>query len=124
MNLCLSAFERRVGRPRFRIRAKSGHKGVGAVTRARLVISPTMLRLARPAILVWICRMLRSVEVASATISLTTCCGVGGLPRCFPRAFAARIPAVTRSLISDDSSSAIAPMMVNIARPIGLLVST
>ena len=66
--------------------------------------------------------MLRSVVVASATISLTTCCGVGGLPRCFPRASAARIPAVTRSLISDDSSSAIAPMMVNIARPMGLSV--
>jgi hypothetical protein len=33
------------------------------------------------------------------------------------------MPAVTRSLMSDDSSSAIAPMMVNIARPIGLSVS-
>ena len=53
------------------------------------MISPTILRLARPAILAWICRMLRSVEVASATISLTTCCGVGGLPRCLPRASAA-----------------------------------
>ena len=31
--------------------------------------------------------------------------------------------AVTRSLISDDSSSAMAPMMVNIARPMGLSVS-
>jgi hypothetical protein len=29
----------------------------------------------------------------------------------------------TRSLISDDSSSAMAPMIVNIARPIGLSVS-
>ena len=36
---------------------------------------------------------------------------------------AARMPAVTRSLMSDDSSSAITPMMVNIARPIGLSVS-
>ena len=66
------------------------------------MISPTMLRLARPAILAWICRMLRSVKVASATISLTICGGVGGLPMCLPRASAARIPAVTRSLISDD----------------------
>jgi hypothetical protein len=40
------------------------------------------------------------------------------------RASAARIPAVTRSLISEDSSSAMAPMMVNIARPMGLSVST
>jgi hypothetical protein len=32
------------------------------MTRARLVISPTMLRLARPAIVAWICRMLRSVD--------------------------------------------------------------
>ena len=36
---------------------------------------------------------------------------------------AALIPAVTRSLMSDDSSSAMAPMMVNIARPMGLSVS-
>jgi len=34
------------------------------------------------------------------------------------------MPAVTRSLMSDDSSSAMAPMMVNMARPIGLSVST
>ena len=34
------------------------------------------------------------------------------------------MPAVTRSLISDDSSSAMAPMMVNIAGPTGLSVST
>ena len=33
------------------------------------------------------------------------------------------MPAVTRSLISDDSNSAMAPMMVNMARPIGLSVS-
>jgi len=99
-------------------------QGAGSVKRVRFAISPTMLRLARPAILAWICRMLRSVDVASATISLTMCCGVGGLPRCLPRASAARIPAITRSLISDDSSSAMAPMMVNIARPRGLSVST
>jgi hypothetical protein len=37
---------------------------------------------------------------------------------------AAVIPAVTRSLMSEDSSSAIAAMMVNIARPMGLSVST
>ena len=67
--------------------------------------------------------MLRSVEVASASISLTTRCGVGGRPRCLPRASAALMPAVTRSLMSDDSNSAMAPMMVNIARPIGLSVS-
>src|SRR5712675_1756054 len=48
--------------------------------------------------------MLRSVEVASASISLTTCCCVPGRPRCLPRASAALIPAVTRSLMSDDSS--------------------
>jgi hypothetical protein len=33
------------------------------------------------------------------------------------------MPAVTCSLMSDDSSSAMAPMMVNMARPIGLSVS-
>jgi len=33
------------------------------------------------------------------------------------------MPAVTRSLINDDSGSAMAPMMVNMARPIGLSVS-
>jgi hypothetical protein len=34
------------------------------------------------------------------------------------------MPAVTRSLMSDNSSSAMAAIMVNMARPIGLLVST
>lgn len=34
------------------------------------------------------------------------------------------MPAVTRSLISEDSSSAMAPIKVNIARPMGLSVST
>ena len=67
--------------------------------------------------------MLRSVDVASASISPMTRCGVAGRPRCLPRASAALMPAVTRSLISDDSSSAMAPMMVNIARPMGLSVS-
>ena len=37
------------------------------------MISPTILRLTRPAILAWICRMLRLVDVASATISVTMC---------------------------------------------------
>ena len=75
-------------------------------------------------IFLWIWRMLRLVDVASASISLTTRCGVAGRPKCFPRVSAALMPAVTRSLMSEDSSSAIAPMMVNIARPIGLSVST
>ena len=44
-------------------------------------------------------------------------------PRCLPRASGARIPAVTRSLISEDSSSAMAPMMVNIARPMQIKVT-
>ena len=39
--------------------------------RVRFVISPTMVRLAGPAILAWICRMLRLVDVASSTIALT-----------------------------------------------------
>ena len=107
-----------------RIRPRMSYKPDGGVVRARLVISPTMPRLARPAIFFWIARMLRSVDVASASISLTTRYGVLGRPRCRPRAWAALMPAVTRSLMSDDSSSAIAPMIVNIARPIGLLVST
>ena len=62
--------------------------------------------------------------VASASISLATRGGVPGRPRCRPRASAALMPAVTRSLMSDDSSSAMAPMMVNMARPIGLSVAT
>src|SRR5271165_7078629 len=55
--------------------------------------------------------MLRSVEVASASISLTTRCGMAGRPRCFPRVWADLMPAVTRSLMSEDSSSAMAPIM-------------
>ena len=39
------------------------------------------------------------------------------------RAAAAFMPAVTRSLISEDSSSAMAAMIVNMARPMGLAVS-
>jgi hypothetical protein len=39
----------RLARGRLRIRVKSGHKAAGTVKRARLVISPTMVRLARPA---------------------------------------------------------------------------
>ena len=48
---------------------------------------------------------------------------MGGHPRCLPRAAAAFMPAVTRSLMSDDSNSATAPMMVNMARPMGLSIS-
>jgi hypothetical protein len=36
---------------KFGIRVKSGHKAAGWVVRARFVISPTIPRLARPAIL-------------------------------------------------------------------------
>ncbi len=43
----------------------------GYMARARFVISPAIPRLARPPIFAWICRMLRSVDVASASISLT-----------------------------------------------------
>jgi hypothetical protein len=86
----------------FRIRVKSGHKvSPGYMARARFVISPTIPRLARPPIFAWTCRMLRSVDVASASISLTMRCCIAGRPRCFPRASAALIPAVTRSLMSD-----------------------
>jgi hypothetical protein len=56
---------------RFGIRVKSSHRTVGCAARARLVISPTMPRLARPAIRFCMARMLRSVDVASASISLT-----------------------------------------------------
>ena len=55
------------GRGRFRIRAKSGHRAAGCLARTRFVISPTMLRLARRPISLWIWRMLRSVDVASDT---------------------------------------------------------
>jgi hypothetical protein len=41
----------RCDRGRFGIRVKSGHKADGWMPPARLVISPTMPRLARPAIL-------------------------------------------------------------------------
>ncbi len=68
--------------------------------------------------------MLRSVDVASASISVMMRCDMAGRPRCLPRASAARIPAVTRSLISEGSSSAMAPMMVSIARPMGVSVFT
>src|SRR5271163_2609758 len=60
--------------------------------------------------------MLRSVDVASVSISRTMRCWVTGRPKCFPRVSAALMPAVTRSLMSEDSSSAMAPMIVNIAR--------
>jgi hypothetical protein len=105
---------------RFKIRVKSGHKAGGRPARTRFVISPITPRLALPAILVWIWRMLRSVEAARLSISLTVRAVTGGRPRCLPPAAAAFMPAVTRSLISDDSNSAMAPMMVNVARPIGL----
>ena len=64
------------------------------------------------------------VVAARASILPTTGGARGGLPMRSPRTRAAFIPAVTRSLISEDSSSAMAPMMVNIARPMGLSVST
>lgn len=48
---------------------------------------------------------------------------MGGHPRCLPQAAAAFMPTVTRSLMSDDSNSAMVPMMVNMARPMGLSVS-
>lgn len=66
-----------------------------------MVISPTKPRLARLAIGFWIARTLRSVELASASISLTTCCGVPGRPSCRPRAWNAFMPAVTHSLGTD-----------------------
>ncbi len=90
---------------RLRIRVKSGHKTRYYVAWARLVISFTMLRLAWPAIFFWIARMLRSVEMASFSISLTMRSRVAVRPRCLPRTSAALIPAVTRSLMSDGSSS-------------------
>jgi hypothetical protein len=58
------------------------------VVLARLVISPTVPRLTRPAILFWMARMLSLVEVASASISLTMHDEVAGRPRCLPRAWA------------------------------------
>ena len=41
-----------------------------------------------------------------------------------PGALAVAMPALTRSEINDDSHSAIVPMMVNMALPMGLAVST
>jgi hypothetical protein len=38
-------------RRKFGIRVKSGHSGIGWAARVRLVIAPTIPRLARPAIL-------------------------------------------------------------------------
>jgi len=64
-----------------KIRAKSCHKAAGRTARARLVISPTIPRLARPAILLWIWRTLRSVDVASASISLIIRSGIAGRPK-------------------------------------------
>jgi hypothetical protein len=68
--------------------------------------------------------MLRPVVATRASIPVTTGGASGGLPIRFPRTRAAFIPAVTRSLISEDSSSAMVPMMVNIAQPLGLSLST
>jgi len=76
-----------------RIRPRMTYKPDGGVVRARLVISPTIPRLAWPAILARICRMLRLVDSASASISLTIRFGTAGRPRCFPRASAALMPA-------------------------------
>ena len=50
--------------------------------------------------------MLRLVEAASSLISLTNAGASGGRSRCLPRTAAAFMPALTRSLISEDSNSA------------------
>ena len=55
---------------------------------------------------------------------VTNRAGVVGRPNRLPRTRAAAIPAFTLSEMSDDSHSAMAPMMVNMALPIGLSVST
>jgi hypothetical protein len=55
--------------------------------------------------------------------SATTCSRLifsGALPILRPSNFARLIPACTRSTISDRSSSAVAPIIVNMARPSGL----
>jgi len=71
------------------------------VFRVCLTILPTILRLTLAFILSCICRMLKSVVLARRLICATTWSGVRGRPNCFPRALAAFIPAVTRSLISE-----------------------
>ena len=43
--------------------------------------------------------------MASVSISRMMRCWVAGRPKCFPRISAAIIPAITRSLMSEDSSS-------------------
>ena len=57
--------------------------------------------------------MLRLVESASFLISLTNAEASGGRPRCLPRTAAAFMSALTRSLISEDSNSAMAAIIVN-----------
>ena len=84
-----------------RIRVKTGHKGFFCSDRIRFVISPTRLAL--------FSIFFNFSEIKRGAI--------GGRPRRLSRTVAAFMPAVTRSLISDDSNSAMAPMMVNIARP-------
>ena len=59
--------------------------------------------------------MLRVVEAASVSISLTMGRATGGRPKRRPRAPAAFMPAVTRSLIRAASSSAM-ERLVNMAR--------
>ena len=48
----------------------------------------------------------------------------GWTPERFPRALAASMPVLTRSEMNADAHSAMTPMPVNIAWPIGLSVST
>ena len=57
--------------------------------------------------------MLRSVESASTLISLTNAGASGGRLRCLPRTAVAFMPALTHSLISEDSLSAMAAIIVN-----------
>ncbi len=64
------------------------------------------------------------VVPASASIHNTRWAGVAGRASRFTRALAVAIPTLTRSEINDDADSAIAPMMVNIALPMGLAVAT
>ena len=69
--------------------------------------------------------MLRPVVAARASILVTTGGARGGLANSFA-AHPCRVHSGGHALasISEDSSSAMAPMMVNMARPMGLSVST
>ena len=102
---------------------ESGHKAGGGAARARFVISPTMPRLAPCDHLL----NLPDAEVRRPGEHLDLVDDTRRRRGPPPQMLAPRLgrphAAVTRSLMSDDSSPAIAPMMVNIARPIGLSVS-